>query len=138
MPIREPREDHQGPRWFAYGSSGRYGIATVRSRGRGLVVSVHGELDLSTAPYLRSLLCETVALAQRDGPPTVVVDLADVSFADTSGLDAVANVVPAVRACGGRLRVARPTPQVRRLLDLVHMPALLPLYDEVEQALEAA
>ncbi|KWW98344.1 hypothetical protein TH66_23060 [Carbonactinospora thermoautotrophica] len=112
-------------------------MATVRSRGRGLaVVSVHGELDLSTAPQLRLLLCETIALARRDGPPTVVVDLADVPFADISGLDAVAGVVPAVRACGGRLRVARATPQIRRLLDLVPMPALLPLYDEVEQALE--
>lgn len=115
-------------------------IASVRTRDGALIVRVHGDLDLFTGPQLRSLVREAVATRQREGGPTavrrVVMDLAEVDFADTAGLDGLADVVPTVRACGCDVRLACVGPRLRRLLDLVPVEDLLPVYDGVPQALE--
>lgn len=46
------------------------------------VVSVSGELDLSSAPILRDALEPVIAL----GPDQVIIDLSDLRFVDSTGL----------------------------------------------------
>jgi anti-sigma B factor antagonist len=49
------------------------------------VVDAHGEVDLSTAPALRSRIEQLIA----GGARRLVVDLQDVGFLDSSGLSAL-------------------------------------------------
>jgi anti-anti-sigma factor len=47
------------------------------------VVTLAGEIDMSTVPRLSKIVSEMVAV---NAPPRVVLDLADVTFCDSQGL----------------------------------------------------
>ncbi len=51
-----------------------------------VVVQVRGELDLATEAGLRSVL---VDLATRVRPPSIVIDLAKLTFVDSTGIGAL-------------------------------------------------
>ena len=79
-----------------------------------------GDLDLARADEL-SASVETVDLVPLQ---RVVVDLADVTFMDSTGLNALVRLHRRVAAVGGALAVTRPSPRVARLLDLTGLNAL--------------
>jgi anti-sigma B factor antagonist len=65
-------------------------------------VQVHGEVDSSTAPGLRSCLLEVLA---RPGVSTVEVDLSKVTFLDSAGLSALAVAHRAAVGAGRQMQV---------------------------------
>jgi anti-sigma B factor antagonist len=76
------------------------------------VVTLHGDLDLLTAPALRERLDMLTA-----GPcPDLVLDLRPVSFIDCAGLGVLCRVRNRVRARHGRLRLVTGSASVRRVL----------------------
>lgn len=90
--------------------------------GRSVVVTVVGELDLATAPRLRELLIEAVT-EQR--PQEVWVDLAGVTFLDSTGIGAlVAGRKQATRA-GVRFAVRNPRGIVHKVLDVAGLLDIL-------------
>ena len=84
------------------------------------VLSVCGEVDLSTAEELRWWL-QVLAM---DATPTVAVDLAGVTFMGCAGL---APLVEARRHLGRRLRLRAASPAVCRLLRLTGLMAYFDL-----------
>ena len=74
------------------------------------VVSVVGDVDLSTAGRLRDALLSSAAA----GHP-LVVDLAGVRFLDAAGISAL---VSGRQATGGRLRIVGATGVVHRVLSV--------------------
>jgi anti-anti-sigma factor len=64
----------------------------------------------------------------------VVLDLAHVTFMDSSTLRELLRAEMALRAGGGRLVLAAPTPPVQRLLELTRAIELLSVVDSVPQA----
>jgi anti-anti-sigma factor len=78
-------------------------------------VTVVGEVDLATAPALRTALLRLLA----DHHPTaLVVDLDAVTFLDCAGLSALVAARNAAIGTGRQVRVTNPQPIVRRVLDL--------------------
>ncbi|MFF6953264.1 STAS domain-containing protein [Streptomyces iakyrus] len=76
------------------------------------VVTLHGELDLLTAPVLRARLDDVTA-----GPcPDLVLDLRPVSFIDCVGLGVLCRVRNRVRARHGRLRLVTDSTRLARVL----------------------
>jgi anti-anti-sigma factor len=61
--------------------------------------------------------------------------MADVDFVDSSGLGAIIGVLKAARQVGGDLRIARPTSQLRSILELTMLDRVLRPYETVEEAL---
>ncbi|PPK70947.1 STAS domain-containing protein [Actinokineospora auranticolor] len=82
---------------------------TVDERGpdRAAVVVVDGQLDFGTTPHLLR-----VATPLTESARPVVLDLAAVSFCDSSGLSALVRLHKSAAAAGGSLTLARPRPQV--------------------------
>lgn len=77
------------------------------------IVALHGELDLSSADGLAEALVELAG-------STLVVDLADLSFMDSSGIGALVVARNRIRAKGaGELVVARPNAIVQKSLEIV-------------------
>lgn len=76
------------------------------------VVTVTGEIDLATAPRLRDRLADVL---HRSGP-RVILDLARVTFCDSSGLAAFLGIARRARLLGGDLLLAAPTAQIRKAL----------------------
>lgn len=88
-------------------------------------LAVAGELDIATAPQL---LDAVAALAGR--PPAadgerVDLDLADLTFLDASGLDALLAAQELARAGGRRLRIVGARPFARVLLEITGLVAVL-------------
>ncbi|GJF35127.1 hypothetical protein KNE206_78270 [Kitasatospora sp. NE20-6] len=99
--------------------------APVRDSLAGPVVELCGDLDLDAVPTLRSALHQ--AMSRRPVPPMLVVDLAQVAFCDTSGLDALLAARIEAEGRGIPLYLARPSRQVARLLATVGADRLLPV-----------
>jgi anti-anti-sigma factor len=81
------------------------------------VLQVEGEIDMSTAEDLRSALEKAFA-----ANPTVVVDMAGVTFCDAAGLRVVLEAAASLNGAGPLtlLNAAR----VKRLLDIVGLTDL--------------
>lgn len=79
-----------------------------------------GELDAITAPVLRAALAAA-------GPDDVVVelDLADVTFIDSSGIQSIASALRARRAAGGDVTVVGGSRAVRRIFEVTGLGGLL-------------
>ena len=89
---------------------------TVVSRLQGaVVVAIHGELDIYTAPGLRGLLHDII---EDQGNLTVVVDLARMTFIDSSGLSALVGALKSIRSRGGELTLANPTRGTLRAFEI--------------------
>lgn len=90
-----------------------------------------GRLDLLSAAETKARLSETAAGGNR----RIVIDLAGVSFIDSTGLGALIGALKAARQHGGDLRLARPTDQAKMLLSLTALDRVMRPYASVEEAL---
>ena len=100
-------------------------IALVRAR---------GEIDAFTAADLR--YCFEKALT--GAPSQVVINLSEVTFMDGAGLRLLERFQQECRDRGLMLSLAHPTPQIRRLLELVEMDGILPVRDSFSHAPDGA
>ncbi|MET8767054.1 STAS domain-containing protein [Streptomyces sp. NPDC004658] len=73
-------------------------------QGEWAVLQVSGELDLMTSPVLRQRVHDIVA----EGHHSLVVDLSDVFFCDSSGVGVLVAARRLIRSCQGRLRLILP------------------------------
>jgi anti-sigma B factor antagonist len=77
---------------------------------RELTVRLHGELDVATAPSIN----EAIELARVDGPSSLVIDLKDLSFMDSSGIALLVQLANRAES----VQVRNPSPNVRRVFEL--------------------
>ncbi|MFF4902897.1 STAS domain-containing protein [Streptomyces sp. NPDC001068] len=89
------------------------------------VVVVHGAFDSNSVSLLASTLEDAAATHAM-----VVVDAAQMTFADSSVLNALLNFHH-----GHRLRVARPAPQFRRVLEVTGADMVLDIRPTVQDAI---
>jgi anti-sigma B factor antagonist len=95
------------------------------------IIGLSGRLDLLSASEAKTKMTEAVT----DGHHRLIVDLAYVSFMDSSGLGALVGGLKAARLAGGDLRIARPTDQISSILKLTMLDRVLRPYDTIEEAL---
>lgn len=101
---------------------------TVQETGERALVRAAGELDISTAPKLRTCLSE---LADRGA--AVTLDMTEVEFMDSSGLHALILAAEALGTDGRRFTIV-PSEAVLKVLRLVDLEARLPLADPDAQS----
>jgi anti-sigma B factor antagonist len=89
-------------------------FAEVRVEGEGVVVSLAGELDLSTAGALR----EVFVLPQVLESPAVRVNLTDVRFLDSSSIGILVVACKRIRSTGGVFSVTCTKAIVLRVLEI--------------------
>ncbi|MGM1061703.1 STAS domain-containing protein [Saccharothrix sp. Mg75] len=98
-----------------------------------VVLRLSGEIDMSNSDDLRDRAVEAL-----DGAAAaLVLDLSGVTFFASSGLAALAQLRRRGVESGRRVHVVA-SRNVRRTLELTAMSTLLPLHDEVEDAVRAA
>ncbi|MDQ3898550.1 MAG: STAS domain-containing protein [Actinomycetota bacterium] len=94
-------------------------LATLN--GAQATVEISGELDMSTAPELSRSLSEVLDRHPRE----VTVDLGRLAFIDSTGLTLLVRTSNSLKQHDGALRLTRPTPPVRRVLEIVGLDGLL-------------
>ena len=130
LPIRETASPGQGGASCAEGAP-LLEVEVTHVRGTTALAEVRGEIDLQTADLLRTRLTALHA----EGHRRLVADFAGVLFCDAAGLGALVAVYNLVSAAGGELRLARVRPAQRRLLRVTGLDRVLPLHEDVEDAL---
>jgi anti-anti-sigma factor len=94
------------------------------------VVSLRGEWDASNCDRLRELLAGVTG-----GYPLVVLDLSQVSFADSTVLALAVAAQAGQRSAGGDLRLVVPSGPVELLLDSTGLRDALDVYPSRDDAL---
>jgi len=106
-------------------------VSIVRREDGIVVISVRGELDVASTheltPYLDKLATDRSA--------KVVVELSELTFIDSGGLNALVLAARAMEGGGGSFVVAGPTPQVKRVFEIVQLPSQVAIEDSLEAAL---
>ena len=81
---------------------------------------MHGELDIATAPELVDLLARL-----RHHGHAVTLDLAEVTFMDSTGLTTLMDAHREAENDGWTFLVRRPSPAVRRVFELAGVNGVL-------------
>lgn len=97
------------------------------------VVTVTGDVDLHSAPYLRARL---EALADRY-VEHVVLDLSDATFLDSMALGVILMAHKHMAAGDGHLDVVAPTPQIRRIFEITMLDHVFDLHDTRADAIRS-
>jgi anti-sigma B factor antagonist len=105
----------------------------VSAREGATVLSVIGEVDVASAPQLRQ---EAVRLVN-EGNRSLVVDLQEVRFLDSTGLGVIVGVLKRVRTQGGELAIAGAENHVRKVFEITRLSDVLPMYETVDEACAA-
>jgi len=66
--------------------------------------------------------------------PRVLVDLSEVNFLASIGIRLLTLNAKSVASRGGRMVLLHPRPDVRRVLEITGIPAIIPIYDGLESA----
>jgi stage II sporulation protein AA (anti-sigma F factor antagonist) len=94
------------------------------------VLSPAGEIDHTTGETLRQAL-DVTGIAR----PRIVPDMRQVTFMDSAGVHILFEAHQAVSEAGGWIRLAAPTPAVRRVLQLVGVDSLIACRPTLREAL---
>ncbi len=94
-----------------------------------VVVALGGELDATNTAGTARILQAAVAPRLR-----IIVDLAKVTFMDCGSVRELLSARTQAQQAGGALLLAAPQPIVRRLLCLLGLIGLLPVFASVEEA----
>jgi stage II sporulation protein AA (anti-sigma F factor antagonist) len=98
------------------------------------LVRMPTEVDMANAPALRD---ELLAALDHDGVH-LVVDALDVTFMDSSGVNALVRARERAAALGGSLHVVAGSPGVRRVLEITGLDERLGLVGSLEGAFACA
>jgi anti-sigma B factor antagonist len=100
---------------------------TVNSDDGRTTVRLRGELDLSGVDRAR----EAVEQAEATDAALLVLDLSQLDFIDSTGLEVMLRAARRARDSGRRLIVARPSRYIRRLLEITAIDQSLDIVDDV-------
>ena len=113
-------------------SSPAFSISRRELDGRTSVLTVTGELDLSSAPDLKWALADAL-----DASAQVVVDLSLVTFLDSTALGVLVGVQRRLTA-GTRLAIVCADANVLKIFELTGLAGTFELFSTLELALESA
>ncbi|MER8188181.1 STAS domain-containing protein [Kitasatospora sp. NPDC094015] len=103
--------------------------AVLRDSLAGPVIECSGELDLDQVPVLHAALHR--ALAVRPAPPMLLVDLAGLTFMDSSGLNELLRLRIEAARHGTAVHLARPSRPVARVLKITGADRVFPVDSDV-------
>jgi anti-sigma B factor antagonist len=97
------------------------------------IVSLSGRLDSYTISESRKLLEAALKLT----PPNIVVDMQEVSFADSTALSALVTALKRSRELNGDLRLCCLRQPVRMIFELTRLDKVFEIYSTEQEAVHA-
>ena len=92
-------------------------------------VSLTGKLDTNTAPQMRPIIDDL----QQHTPMVLVLDLAALEYISSAGLRCVFQLRKLMKASGGSFAVSQPSPQVRKVFDIVKAVPVQSVFSSTEE-----
>lgn len=107
------------------GADGSFGVSSRRLE-RGILIALDGDLDLATATVVEDELRRAEHSEAR-----VVIDLANVSFMDSTGIRMLISADRRLREQGGSLQIIHVPAHIQRLFELVGIARHLVIAEDV-------
>ena len=101
---------------------------TIAEQGGTVHVALAGELDISTGPRLD----DDLRRIETDQPQTIVVDLQELQFMDSTGLRILITADMRARAAGRRLAIVQGNESVRRVLRVTRLDERLEVIESAD------
>ena len=96
-----------------------------------VIVTLPGEIDMANADDIGKQL----AAPFPSGVGVVIADMTATTFCDSLGIGMLVNACRQAVADGGELRLLLPCPGVLKVMDVLGVDAVLPIYQSLEKAL---
>ena len=96
------------------------------------VVAVKGEIDVATAPHLRSYLDHLLD----GGDESIVVDLGEVAFLDSTALGVLITTQKRCHAAGGQLVLVATNRRILKVFEITGLGDVFPMFESVSGAVE--
>jgi anti-sigma B factor antagonist len=109
--------------------SADFGVETIEAGGS-VVIAVHGQADLHTAPELRTAI--TAAIDR--GASGLVIDLSEATFIDSMTLGVLLGAVKRLRPSGGKVTVVCVDPHIRRIFEITLLDRVFSLHASRDDA----
>ena len=94
------------------------------------LISVQGELDLFTAPELKTKINGTIDAGTRE----LIVDLSDTAFLDSTGLGVLLAAFKRMRSCDGELVIIDSRSNVLKTFEVAGVDQILTIVRSYDQA----
>jgi anti-anti-sigma factor len=103
----------------------------VRWSGRHAVVTMPAEMDITNASGVRDLLAAVIG----ESPEVITVDMTATAFCDSAGVGALARAHELAAEREAELRLALGDSSAARIIQLIGLDQIAPVYHDVEQSL---
>ena len=108
-------------------------VTSSRGQGDANMASVRGEIDLHSSPELRDALLGAINTHK---PRKVILNLAQVSYMDSSAVAVLVESLQKLRKAGGKMCLTNLQPRVKGLLEIARLDTIFVIADNEEEALK--
>ncbi len=98
-----------------------------------LLLRLDGELDMHTASVVRQAIDLEI---EKRGIRTVILNLQDVQFVDSSGLGVIIGRYKKLLPLGGKLKITNVPPHILKIMELSGLPKIISFYVDEAHAYE--
>jgi anti-sigma B factor antagonist len=112
----------------------QFRVALLRPSKDAAVIELEGEVDIYSSPRFEEALSQGIG----EGATRIVVDLAKVTFIDSTALGVIVGGVKGVQARGGSLSIVCRDENIRRIFEITGLDRILAIHRSREEALGAA
>lgn len=97
------------------------------------ILDVVGEIDVYTAPEFREAVHSIITSGQKH----LIINMAKVTYMDSSGFGTLLSATKRLRPMGGTVNLVRCSSSIDRILRITRLNTIFGLYDSVDEAVRA-
>ena len=98
-----------------------------------VVLDIEGEIDLYNAPTLKDMIKKFM----NEQKYNIVINLAKVSYIDSSGIGALISSLSNLKKYQGGLKISNVTGSVKKVFELTKLTNFFEIFDEEEEAINS-
>ena len=106
-------------------------VSNIRWQDKTAIIDASGEIDLHQSTVLQQKLLNV--LDQK--PNRMIINLANVSYMDSSGVASLVKLLSRTRKNGILLALAAPTKKVKAIFEITRLDSVFNIFDSEEEAL---
>ncbi|MDP4092497.1 MAG: anti-sigma F factor antagonist [Bacillota bacterium] len=99
-----------------------------------LIVDIAGELDHH---YVESVKRKVDSEMINSSVKNIIFDFSNVNFMDSSGIGVIMGRYKMIQKLNGTAVIVNPNSQIRRILEMSGILKIIPVYDNMENAIES-
>jgi len=97
------------------------------------LIEVTGEIDIYTSPEFKEAMASAIDL----GKPDIIIDLAKVTYMDSSGFGTLLSATKRLRPLNGSLHLVACNEPISRMLQITRLNTIFAVHDTLDEAAAA-